>query len=445
MKSRFTFETTVHGQGGFAKVQKGRDNILERDIAVKVLSPLVTKFPEADLERFKREARILAKLTHPNIPAIYDVDFSDKNFLIVFQFIEGATLEKVIEAEGACAVIQARQWFLQISSALDHAHSLGIIHRDIKPANIIITPNREAAYLVDFGIALTREDGRKLTQSGFVIGTPGYMSPEQQKGEELDVMTDVYSLGVTFYEALAGKHMPVGEYEELSAKNEAVSPQIDELIRDCLLPKEKRIQTAKSFTQRLSTALASIRPLSEILAHGRLHELSAALEDISPADLAQLPEGQRALILAKLGDITSSGNEKLVYAGEELLELLLVKGTLLSADEYREIVSPAIPWGFETFFGPRRGSQRIRKAIEQAAHGARGGSHQVIMVEFCKAMKEYDYGDREDWFLHSVRAVVQSLLANPSCTSGAKDLVKILQAVNKIQSSRQRDNTAELL
>jgi serine/threonine protein kinase len=97
MTSRFTFETAVHGQGGFAKVRKGRDNVLDRDIAVKVLSPLIETFPEADVERFKREARILAKLSHPNIPAIYDVDFSEKNFLIIFQFIEGSTLEKLIE------------------------------------------------------------------------------------------------------------------------------------------------------------------------------------------------------------------------------------------------------------------------------------------------------------------------------------------------------------
>jgi serine/threonine-protein kinase len=108
MSPRFTFETTIHGQGGFAKVRKGRDNILERDIAVKFLTPLVATNQGPDLERFKREARILAKLTHPNIPAIYDVDFTDKNFLIIFQYIEGPTLETVIASEGACAVNQAK-------------------------------------------------------------------------------------------------------------------------------------------------------------------------------------------------------------------------------------------------------------------------------------------------------------------------------------------------
>lgn len=329
MTNRFTFEASTHGQGGFAKVNKGRDNVLERDIAVKLLSPLVANFPEADQERFKREARILAKLIHPNIPAIYDVDFSDGNFLIIFQFIEGSTLQQMIDRDGGCSVSEAKQWFHQISSALDHAHSLQVIHRDIKPDNIIITPNRESAYLVDFGIALTAEDSKKLTQSGFVIGTPGYMSPEQQRGEDLDARTDIYSLGITFYETLAGKRFPVGAYEELSATNEAISPQIDELIRECLLPKEKRLPTASAFSQRFSTALASSKPLSDILAHGRLYELASALEDLSAAEFTQLPEGQKALILAKLADIVGSGDEKLEYASEELLELLLSRGMLL--------------------------------------------------------------------------------------------------------------------
>jgi serine/threonine protein kinase len=268
------------------------------------------------------------------------------------------------------------------------------------------------------------------------------MSPEQQTGDALETTTDIYSLGVTFYEALAGKRMPMGDYEELSSRNEAISPQMDELIRDCLLPKEKRLQTAKAFAQRLSTALVSTRPLSEILAHGKLHELSAALEDISPTDLAQLPEGQRALILTKLGDITGSGNESLIYAAEELLEILLLKGVLLSEGEYREVVLPAVPWGFETSFGTRLGSQRVRKALEQAAHIARGASHKVIMDEFCRVMQSCDYDQREDWYLHSVRSVIQSLLANPSCTSGSSDLVKIMRTVNKIQRSRQRETPA---
>src|SRR5712692_5883245 len=89
---RFTFQEALHGAGGFAKVIKGRDNTLERDIAIKVLDPLATEFPEADQERFRREARILARLAHPNIPAIYDVDFGPRKFSLIFQFVDGINL-----------------------------------------------------------------------------------------------------------------------------------------------------------------------------------------------------------------------------------------------------------------------------------------------------------------------------------------------------------------
>src|SRR6185436_5746133 len=154
---RFTYQTQVHAEGGFGKILRGRDNVLERDIAVKVLSPLASAITDNHLERFRREAKILASLSHPNIPSIYDVKFDKSEFLIFFQFIHGKTLRQLLDKEGAAPLTQARLWFTQIASALEHAHANNVIHRDVKPDNIIITENRETAYLVDFGIALTPE------------------------------------------------------------------------------------------------------------------------------------------------------------------------------------------------------------------------------------------------------------------------------------------------
>jgi len=104
---RFTFQPIIHGAGGFAKIIKDKDNELDRDIAVKVLDQLATEFGDEDRERFRREARILAKLSHSNIPAIYDIQFSEKTFLIIFQFIEGKTLREILNEQGPVPIVLA--------------------------------------------------------------------------------------------------------------------------------------------------------------------------------------------------------------------------------------------------------------------------------------------------------------------------------------------------
>jgi serine/threonine protein kinase len=157
---RYTFEEQEIGAGGFGKVRRGRDNSLDRCIAAKSLDPILRAFSEAEQERFRREARTLAKLSHPNIPAVYDVNFTPEKFEIIFQFIEGQNLRAIIEGNGPTQVGLARQWFQQIASALEHAHKNGVIHRDIKPENIIITPDMQTASLVDFGIALSAEEAK---------------------------------------------------------------------------------------------------------------------------------------------------------------------------------------------------------------------------------------------------------------------------------------------
>jgi serine/threonine protein kinase len=144
-QERYVLESKEHGAGGFGRVIRGRDQMLERDIAVKVMNQLTTEFPPAEQERFRREARILAKLSHPNIPAIYDIQFSSTEFKIIFEFLEGKNLRSILTDEGPCQLTEVRLWFSQIASALEHAHALKIIHRDIKPENIIISPDRQSA------------------------------------------------------------------------------------------------------------------------------------------------------------------------------------------------------------------------------------------------------------------------------------------------------------
>lgn len=307
---RFSFQPVLHGAGGFAKVVRGKDNILDRDIAVKILNLLITEFPENDQERFRREARFLAKISHPNIPAIYDVYFDATQFLIIFQFVEGQTLRQIITQTGPVQIATARRWFHQIALALEYAHQLGIVHRDIEPENIIITPDQETAYLVDFGIAVSIEDSKRLTNTGYAVGTQGYMSPEQAAGEPVDAASDIYSLAVTLYETLAGHSINV-LYEPLSNTNETIPPQIDDLILACLeANKNARIGSAKTFSTQLTGALTlSSKPFSEVLSHGRLHELGISIETLSASDIAKLPMGQRDLLTVKISSLIASASK----------------------------------------------------------------------------------------------------------------------------------------
>lgn len=437
---RFTFDPTVHGSGGFARVIKGRDNELERDVAVKVLTPLATQFGESDRERFRREARILASLSYPNIPAIFDVQFTDNEFAIIFEFVDGETLAALIDREGPQDLSDVRKWLTQVAGALDHAHVRGVVHRDIKPSNIIITPDRQSAYVVDFGIALTADDASKLTPSGHVIGTPGYMSPEQIAGDELDSRSDLYSLGVTLFEALAGKKIAQGQYEELSALNETIPPQIDALVLECLAPVEQRVHSAKEFETRLMGALTPQKPLSEVLATGRLHEIALAIGELSSEEFAGLPAGQRALVLAKMEDIVASESVELRAASESFLSLLTTRGLRIDADEYRDIISPAIRWSFEhsdpeyTFVG----SPSIRRSIVEAARQARAQAHDVLSEEIANFFEVLDLSSVDAWQLNGARDILEALLSNPACGDAASRLGTLLRSVNAAHRAQRR-------
>jgi serine/threonine protein kinase len=424
----------LHGAGGYGKVIRGKDNTLDREIAIKVLSPLLAESSPPDQERFKREARTLAKLSHPNIPAIYDVDFEDGKFLIVFQFIEGQTLKELIAEKGAIPISQARGWFHQLASALEYAHALNIIHRDVKPDNIIITPNKESAYLVDFGIAISAEDGKKLTKSGYVVGTPGYMSPEQHAGEPLDARTDVYSLAVTLYETLAGHPLRHGAYESLSSINQTIPPQIDDLINACLEDKPRRLDSVRLFSSQLSGALQlPSKPIAEVFTHGKLHEIALTLESLEPVGVMNLSAGQRDLLILKITDVASSNDPQLEFASERFLALMLTRGIFLSRDDYREIVAPAISWGFERHFGPRLGKLAVRDAMEEAAFISRGDAHGVLTEEFIRFLDRTQLESKEGWFLHALREVITALMANPDSTTSSPPLKEALKKVNKLQ------------
>lgn len=440
-EQRFQFEPAEHGAGGFARVFKGYDRFLERDIAVKVLDPLVKQFEEEDRERFRREARILAKLSHPNIPSIFDVTFTEDQFLLIFEFIEGQNLADLLADQGPCSLSQARTWFTQIASALAHAHEHGVVHRDIKPPNVILSDNLDAAYVVDFGIALSVEDGLKITKSGYVVGTPGYMSPEQERGEPLDSATDIYSLGVTLYEALSGEKVAVGQYRPLSAVNEAIPEEIDRLIQACLVGKKLRISSAKQFALRLAGAFRVQRPLSELLARGTLNEIGLALDGLTPESLSLLPAGQKALILAKVESVVDADDDNLAYPGAGLLETLITRGISLDPADYRRVVSRSLVWAFDKVYpNERMGRRSLQEELAEACLAAGADSHSILREELEAFLKDKKLDDKPDWYLHNLRNVVSCLLANTSFAGDTTSVSGFLQEINEIQRSRPQED-----
>jgi serine/threonine-protein kinase len=185
-----------------ATVYRAFDETLERWVAIKVLLPEVAG--EADqLERFRREARAVARLSHPNVVAVIDAGEDDGRPYIVFQYIEGETLKDRIRRQGRLAVAEAVAYAIEIGRALEAAHAERLVHRDVKPQNVLIDVDGRAK-VTDFGIARSLEmDG--LTQPGRVLGTTDYVSPEQALGRKVTPQSDIYSLGVCLFEMLSGR------------------------------------------------------------------------------------------------------------------------------------------------------------------------------------------------------------------------------------------------
>ena len=194
------------GRGGMAEVYKAYHENLDRHVAIKLMHPFLADDKEF-LARFKREARAMAAISHPNIIDVFDFDVEGDTYYIVMEYISGGTLKELIEQLAAngqrMELSRAIQLILELADALTFAHSRGMLHRDIKPANIMLN-ERDSAILTDFGIAKMMS-GPSHTATGAMIGTPAYMSPEQGLGQPGDERSDLYSLGVLFYQLVTGK------------------------------------------------------------------------------------------------------------------------------------------------------------------------------------------------------------------------------------------------
>ncbi|MEP7380828.1 MAG: serine/threonine-protein kinase [Gemmatimonadota bacterium] len=256
------------GDGGMGAVFRAVDEMLDREVAIKVLRPELAR-NAALIERFRQEAIALARLNHPRIATLHGLERHDASLLMIMEYVRGDTLEAIVQRSGRIAWARAAELVAATLDALDHAHDKGVVHRDIKPANIMLASNG-AVKVMDFGIARLMGKSRQ-TQVGHAVGTPMYMAPEQLRGEEVDGRTDLYAAGAVLFELVTGRMAFEADSDYalmMKQLNEAppeasyfvrdVPSVIDEIIQRAMAKqREDRFPDAMAFREALEGAIGT--------------------------------------------------------------------------------------------------------------------------------------------------------------------------------------------
>ena len=264
---RYELEELV-GTGGMSTVFRAHDLQLERRVAIKILHEHYAADPEY-LERFRREARAVARLSHPNIVTVIDRGDADGRQYIVFEHVEGENLKELCVRSGRLPVRQALELALAVADGLAFAHDHGLVHRDVKPQNVLLS-NEGEVKVTDFGIARSLHVEHGVTQTGAVLGTGEYLAPEQASGRQVSPATDVYSLGVVLWELLAGDVPFTGDNfvavalrhvneppPHLRERRPDVSPGLDAAVERALAKDPaRRFPSMRAFAQELRACLA---------------------------------------------------------------------------------------------------------------------------------------------------------------------------------------------
>jgi eukaryotic-like serine/threonine-protein kinase len=302
--SRYAVEKTL-GKGGMATVVLAEDTQLRRMVAVKRLAP---SFVADDVlqKRFFREARIAARLSHPNLVAVYDVGEEDGLPYIVMEYVEGETVADLIARTASVHPERAVKLLLQVCAGLEHAHAAGLVHRDIKPQNLLIRSDG-VVKIADFGIARMLE-GTQLTEAGTVLGTAAYLAPEQAAGERVTAAADIYSLGAVGYELLSGR--PPYEFESLAdlALEERQPPRpLDDVPPD--------LERAMLHALALKPADRP-RSASELARELARHETAAVTEVMAPTRTLHISRRALLAVAALVAAGLLAGALALAYDGD---------------------------------------------------------------------------------------------------------------------------------
>ena len=313
VNDRYRVERSV-GRGGMAEVFLAHDLLLDRPVALKVLFPEYANDPSF-VERFRREAQSAAGLTHPNIVAVYDWGKVNNTYFIAMEFVQGRTLASILKEKLRLTARQACDVAADVASALGFAHENGVVHRDIKPGNILIGSTGQVK-VADFGIARALgsavEEG--LTQTGSVMGTATYLSPEQAQGSQPDPRSDIYSLGVMMYEMVAGRAPFIGDnavgvaYQQVHG----VPPALSEFVSD--IPREFEAIVAKCMAKSAERRYANAGALRDDLRRFSAGDEVVALTDVRGRKTqSQLTETMAIPVISKNQDTNNGATDSPEY------------------------------------------------------------------------------------------------------------------------------------
>src|SRR3954467_3469557 len=267
LNGRYRLDAQI-GSGGMSTVYRAFDAVLERRVAVKLMHREIAADTD-QLERFRREARAVAQLSHPHIVGVIDAGEEDGRPYIVFEYVEGETLKDRIRRMGRLPVDEAIAYAIEIARALGAAHARHIVHRDVKPQNVLID-EEGSAKVTDFGIARSLDDDEGLTAEGRVLGTTDYVSPEQALGHDVNGQSDIYSLGVVLYEMLVGD-VPFHGENQVAVAMKHVRDELPDVQRlrpevSAALAAVVDRATAKDLDRRYLDAGSLVADLEEVLA-----------------------------------------------------------------------------------------------------------------------------------------------------------------------------------
>ncbi|MGI8940958.1 MAG: protein kinase domain-containing protein [Actinomycetota bacterium] len=322
------------GSGGMAEVFLAYDQLLDRDVAVKALDDQLARDPHF-IERFRREARTAARLSHPNIVALHDYGSTDDSYFIVMEYIEGRTVGEIIADDGPLNPVRVAEIASDVAAALERAHGAGLVHRDVTSSNVMIGTNGETK-VTDFGIARVMDKHDQQTTAGgnTVLGTAAYISPEQAQGQDVDERTDIYSLGIVMFEmltgrppfmadnplALASQHV-LNDPPRPSSLNDAVPEELDAIVLRAL---------AKRSDARFASAAEMREELGRFVSGKKVRSTLVLKEPFSPIFQARAGRARRSF-------------NPMPVAMALLFGLLALVGVWLVVDNLRTEDGPTVP------------------------------------------------------------------------------------------------------